>query len=485
MIHKKIPKKEPETEPHRRQSTDAQDARQQQQGSKNGLTPEVEIILMSLPPIKFRDKIFHVYQKDIGCWEITDVEKLRNMIFKLAPGKSRRQIDCIIGLIETARYSEDNFSGPTILTPCLSGNLELRICVKNGVVKVSSKGKLVLEQHNAKWMFEASLNVEFDPKAKCGAFLQELKAKLHDVEDQELLGISSAYVLIPRFHLNYLLFLYGDHNSGKSTISKAVTNVFGRNLVSALGLGDICPPPEKLSDISWRPELARSILNIGRETDAREIKDVSNLKAWSAGEEFQARGFQRAGGKMVPRAKGWFVMNGTPIFNGGAEIYDRIRILYFSEVTQGEIDTKLDDQLATERNGIFLWILSFVQKAMEATSPPFGGVESQKIYKEFVDSTNPYGEFAKRYGQLGKEYKCTPLDLKRAMADFHELFDSGESLRKSFQRTFQRRYHLTKKQLNTPFDHRRYYFGFKLCGPEWERCVRKHKSIMNDISSAE
>jgi hypothetical protein len=443
---------------------------------------DVRQLLEQLPPIKFYKHHLYVYYDDDGCWKKVDDIELGALILELdhPAWHSLRQIEGAIKFIKMASIDYDGFNlaTETIIRDGSKGS-GLWINIKDEVLFVDHKGIIVAPNH-PEMMFSAKLDVQYiegDYEKECPEFLKVLREKLPDKEDQRLFGLFCAYGLAPMNHLNGCLFCLGPHNAGKSTLTNAITNVYGEELISRLKLEQICKDRRNLSDISWLPELSTSMINLGGEIDAREIHDVSNLKSVVTGETIVGRGFREAGGKIRPRAKLLFVMNDVPLLNGQEEITDRIRLIWFGQVTQGSVDTTLEEKLRSEKCGIFKWILSHVMEMLDASALPYGGEDSRKRYDEFCRHTDPYGDFIAEYANVGRGTKVEPRHLQWAIGDYHWRHGSGESLRKAFKTNLERRYSISEKHQDRvgPRDENErkwYQFGIELCGPLWEECLK-------------
>lgn len=140
--------------------------------------------------------------------------------------------------------------------------------LKNGVLDISD---MTLTPHSSGDLFTYCLAVDFNPKAKePKKFLEMLRAMFDDTTSMRLCLESMAYLLSNNSSAKKLVFFLGVPNSGKSTLARLLSHIYGQDFVSAVPLEhfggrfelgsmmnrrlNICPEVEKIS-----PKVVRAV----------------------------------------------------------------------------------------------------------------------------------------------------------------------------------------------------------------------------------
>jgi putative DNA primase/helicase len=217
--------------------------------------------------------------------------------------------------------------------------MALRINCNNGILCFDEKtGKMKLEPHDPKYFFTKVLRANYNPDATCPVFMKVLNKALPDKEDQELLGLYMANVLLPDARFQVCLICMGITRTGKSTISNAFADALGRDVVTAFSLQQICE--EKgvvLADMEF------AILNLCAELDERVVQNSSMFKLLVCGEEVGINPKFKPARKTRIFTKFWFCTNHMPVFTDGTDAnHGRVRIIEMNQqISNDETDVLL------------------------------------------------------------------------------------------------------------------------------------------------
>lgn len=349
-------------------------------------------IFPTLPPLKYSNKKWYVYDSDVGCYQNQEDNYICHLVQKiLGPTTPSYQIQDEVAKVRYAVHFLERFH-PAIRFD----DKDILINVLNGLTRVKPNGTHSLEPHDEKWCFNGVLPVEYNLEAKCPIFRKELSEKLPDPLDQKLILYFGAYSLIPDCRFGVTLFNYGPSHTGKSTlIVNGLGSVFG-DQIGCLKLNEICP--ENYSGLSHIPTLQDKLLNIGAEVDGREVKDTTNFKRLISGEEVMARGAYERGGRLRSFCKLAFNMNELPKINGTTAESFRIRIVSFEKVTEeGKRDFLIEKQIKLEGSGIYMLLLEQMAEVLALNEFPFGSNSSQWVYEQLKEKIDPYTHFIQTY----------------------------------------------------------------------------------------
>lgn len=357
---------------------------------------------LPLPPMKYSNKKWYVYDSKSGFYKQSEDNYICYLIQQQLGDVSSHQILDSVNRIKYSVHHLGRFH-PSIRYD----EKDILNNVLNGVTRIKPDGSHSLEKHDEKWCFNGVLPVEYDLKATCPIFDEELKTKLLDPLDQKVILFFGGYCLIPDCRFGITLFNYGPSHTGKSTlIVHGLGAVFG-DQISSLKLNEICP--ENFSGISHVPVLANKLLNVGSEIDGREVRDTTNFKRLISGETVMAREAFREGGEILTFCKLAFNMNELPKINGtDAEAY-RIRIVWFNRITnQNERSFDIEKSIKLEGSGMYMRFLNQMPELLKINEFPYGSVFSQSIYGQLKEKIDPFTHFMQTYE---KELELGPQEL--------------------------------------------------------------------------
>jgi hypothetical protein len=362
---------------------------------KSGIEREIVIPIVEpqqqnneLPPTLYNNKKWYVYDDNLGFYRHHEDNYICHLVQKiLGWSANSHQITDFVSRVRYSSHYLDRFY-PAVRFD----SDDIIINMTNGLTRVNSGGVVRLEQQDPRWCFNQGLPIPYDPDATCPTFDEELQTKLPDPLDQKLILLFGAYCLIPDCRFGITLFNYGPSHTGKSTIIvHGLGAVFG-DLIGSLKLNEICP--ESYSGISHVPMLADKLINVGSEIDGREVKDTTNFKRLISGETVVAREAFERGGAVLTFCKLTFNMNELPKINGTIADIDRIRIVFFNEVTEyGKRTFEIEQRIKTEGSGIFNRLLEYMPEALKLTEFPYGSLNSQWIYDQLKEKIDPFQHF--------------------------------------------------------------------------------------------
>ncbi len=180
---------------------------------------------------------------------------------------------------------------------------------------------------------------------------------------QEFVG-ASLFGLAPR--MKRCLMLYGDSNSGKSTLLDVVRALFPDRATTAVGL-------HEMEHEYRRAMLAGALLNTVAEVSSKELLQSEAFKAIVAGDVIQARPIYGQPFEFRPRAGHIFAANTLPrVADRSEAVWNRMLILTFNrcfsaapDPSRNQVPAKqglADAIVEQERPGIIAWALQGLER---------------------------------------------------------------------------------------------------------------------------
>jgi putative DNA primase/helicase len=263
--------------------------------------------------------------------------------------------------------------------------------VKNGVLDLKTR-KLIPHSPDNKLLY--TLNVEYNPDAKCSVFegfLSNVKSRgiLSDEKTQELLEFF-AYCLIPNSRLEAGMILVGEPGSGKSTFIDILLEILGACQYASETMHDLEEYPFSTANLEFK------LLNVCSDIGERPIRQSPNLKKIMSGEPLNAnrKGIQPYPFK--PYARLLFAANVLPELSEEDEaLYRRLLLVRFiGNVTLHERDVTLKEKLKSpsELSG-FLNILLDAHDALNERGDFTGRLDIYEMKKLYQELKNPLKNF--------------------------------------------------------------------------------------------
>lgn len=136
--------------------------------------------------------------------------------------------------------------------------------------------------HNPNYMLTAGIPHNYDPKTGWPLWTKFLNQTIPDEDDQRLLQQYAGACLLDRVPPKGVIYLWGQANTGKSTICRILTFLLGRDNVSAVS-------PHALSDERFAAaDLFGKMANIVPDIPTEDVKNTSVYKQVSGGDLVRA-----------------------------------------------------------------------------------------------------------------------------------------------------------------------------------------------------
>ncbi len=289
------------------------------------------------------------------------------------------------------------------------------INAENGIIRVTSDREPELLPHSDSHFFTLKTAARFNLQARADLFSSKLGEMLPDKKDRDLLQLCLANCLYPDCRFEVALVCYGEAGCGKSTIAEPVAAALGGELVARLSMQQICDPRSY-----HLPKLKNAAVNLGTELDVIAVDESANFKTIISGEPVEARPIYGEPFTMQTACKLWFLANGLPRFKNGTEAeLRRTRFIRFDKQPTVK-DVTLKSRLLAERDGVFNFMLSGLQRLLTLNAIPLGGPESQAVHARFKISNDPLGSFIAEHCEFSSEASETKDALNSAFMGFCE-----------------------------------------------------------------
>ena len=273
----------------------------------------------------------------------------------------------------------------------------------NGIIDLS---KGILLPHDSKYLMSKKLNASFDPGVKCPKWLAFLDFALNKDADtikwvQKALGLS----LSGRSD-KVLPFLYGVKDTGKSTFSETLLEIFGsyaqKTNIEAFSIGDLEQGGDKPNSYIKRLKKARFV--IANETRNGQKLNVALIKDLTGGDTLPSRGmYDKNPDNFLPTHTIWIYGNHKPAIGGDEEdVWGRVSEIDFTGIITPEMKRPIDEVKAEylkEASGILNWILEGyklwategLKKSARIEKSTNEYKNEEDIFKQFIDETMEFG----------------------------------------------------------------------------------------------
>ena len=184
-------------------------------------------------------------------------------------------------------------------------NLELSddyICVNNGILNAKTR-KII--DHNPKYIFFSKLPVDYVKGVKCPIFENFIKEVVKPYEAEQLQEFVGYTLMTNTAKYEKGIILQGEGGRGKSTFLKIVTELLGKNNVTAFTL-------QQLQDKVILVELHGKIANISMDIPKDRLLNVEHIKSITSGDRITGRGLFKGPLTFVPNCKMMFSCNNLP-----------------------------------------------------------------------------------------------------------------------------------------------------------------------------
>ena len=280
--------------------------------------------------ITFRD-IEEVLHFDGTKYNLGGEDIIRNEIERLAGRCTRYTYAEILAKVKANTYFDrDSFDA----NPMLLNTVD-------GVLGMTTRRMF---PHDPKMLFRYKLNTRYDPKAVPTKFIRFLAEVIEDPQDRQIiLEMFAAALLRNAFNPEKAVILVGDGANGKSTLLRAMAEVFGQNNVAAMSIRAL------MSDRFAKADLDAKMLNMCGDITPYDFDHFGVVKRIVVGAEIDAERKHKNSFMMRPYAKLFFETNHLDAVNDTSPVYWRFIIIRFRKQFKGsDCNLNLLEELTTE-----------------------------------------------------------------------------------------------------------------------------------------
>lgn len=315
------------------------------------------------------------------------------------------------------------------------------ICVNNGILNIET---LELKPHTPDIFFFRKIPVKYDPDAKCPEVMKFLEG-IADEEDMPLIQEWFGFPLYRKYFLKKALIIYGEPDTGKTTLVNLLINFIGDDNVSGLALQEL-GIAEKFRQI----QLYEKFLNVKDDLDAYDVKRTGALKTVTGlsritaqrkfGDEFEFTNFAKMifVGNTIPSTKDldddayygrWIIIEFDKIFGGGEKDIDLANKISTPEELSGVLNWALVGLKRLRENKKFSFELSIddvKQTMMQSASivAEFVAMELEESTGDYVTKEDMYIAF-QRFSRQKRVPVMTKSKLGRGIVKYSNYIIDG------------------------------------------------------------
>lgn len=258
--------------------------------------------------------------------------------------------------------------------------------LQNGFYDVE-KNIFIEHSHESRGKYSnIQLPFGYEPLANCNKWAQFIHSLNFSNESVHRLQEWVGYCLYPRVKIQKALYFKGEGDNGKSVFLNTVARL----------LGDACSRIE-ITEVFERfniAELACKLANISADINAAKIFS-HRFKELVDGNPQKAEKKHKDPFQFAPVAKYLFSANDyIPTKDRSHGFYKRFDMFEFTRIfNRDEQDPDLEDKLAQELPGIFLWAMNGLRGLREQGWKLTASKEVEKAKEEFQLATNPLQQF--------------------------------------------------------------------------------------------
>lgn len=369
----------------------------------------------------FYNGMFYMNSND--CWKPVEDGLIKSIILDLLQGGYKQTtVKNIIDILQlkTKKTDEEiNLNEKNGLINCINGFLNIRT--------------MNLQNHCAKTQDYYSTNqflVNYAPGAQCPRWLQFLEEIFDGDDDKEdkksLLQEFMGYCLTTDVSHQKALFLLGNGSNGKSIILDVLEAILGKTNSSSLDF-------EQLGKQFMTNQLINKLLNVCNDIDYKSTTSYGTFKRIVTGETILADRKNRDPVKFKPHCKLIFAANRLPQTSDTSKGYfRRLFILKLNNSFEGtNRDKDLKSKLMNELDGIFLWVISGLQRLTDKQNFTNAKSSDDELEK-YLENSNSVIAFIREACEIkkAKDHWVRYDELYKAYVEFCK-----ESGWKSFKKT--------------------------------------------------
>jgi putative DNA primase/helicase len=324
--------------------------------------------------IIFSDSFFWKWDRK-GVWvKISDweVKKVIHELHRNNESLSKNVIGSIVDMVKTETYTKINLSNHSFHEGHYSIN-----CLNGELNWTGESFELV--PHTRERYCITQVPILFDPSATAPRFTQFLYEIFQDdpeIDSKVILALElTGYTLLSSCGLEKFVLLLGSGANGKSVLMETVSNLLGRENVSAV-------QPSQFANRFQVAHLHGKLANMITEIAEGHTIDDAQLKAIVSGELMTAEHKLKPPFEFRPFCTCWFATNHMPRTKDFSDaLFRRAVILTFHRrFSEEEQDKQLKGKLNTELQGIFTLAVAAISEVLKRNY--FTKVASAEIAKE-------------------------------------------------------------------------------------------------------
>lgn len=287
--------------------------------------------------------------------------------------------------------------------------------VKNGLLDINT---MELKPHTKDYLTTIQLNVTYNPDKKCPNFLKFIKQALDEetvLIAQEIMG----YMLTPLTDAQKSFVLVGKARTGKSTFLRVVESILQKENIAHVSW-------QALEDKFTPAELYGKLANIFADLPNKPLEDAGFFKTLTGEDPITVQ--RKFGQPFAFQNKARLLFSCNELPKNYADrtdgFYRRLLMLSFNNVVPvNKIDTKLNQKIENELDGVFNWALEGLQRLIKNKFVFSSSKETDRLLEEYKLESNSVLQFVQEECILGNQYCVPTSQLYSAYKKFSE--DSG------------------------------------------------------------
>lgn len=290
------------------------------------------------------------------------------------------------------------------------------INLENGLYNVETE---TLNPHTYKYFSTIRIHASYDPNATAPVFEQFLASCLDDQAQQHLMLQIIGYCLMKLNCAQKMFILLGPGATGKSSMLNVIEGLVGEENISNVQLQDL----EREFALA---NLLGKMVNISGDLPAMKFSETSAIKTIVGNDTNNINRKFRDGINVKLHTRLIASCNTIPpaYCDQSSGWYRRMLIMDFKNVVpEGQRDTRLNERLDAERNGILLLALKALKTLREDTEEhkpyTFATTELNELaLRTYRRDSNSAIAFAEDCLEIGEGYYTTNADLQQAYDNY-------------------------------------------------------------------
>lgn len=259
------------------------------------------------------------------------------------------------------------------------------INLKNGLLNPITKE---FKEHTPKIFCLNQLPIEYNPKADCPIFKNNLKKRCDLNWKYDLIQEMFGYSLLGDNRFEKAFLLYGERRTTKSTTLYVLENLIGEKNITSMSL-------QQITEDKHAPAfLLDSMANICAELSPKELKNTNMFMKIVGRDKITAGKKFEQEITFAPTTKLIFSCNTIPsTTNKNLAFYRRWCVIEFNiQTKEEEVDPLMREKLLEELPGILNWALEGLKNILKNNkiSYPLSDEETRDLYEKGSDSVQSF-----------------------------------------------------------------------------------------------